>query len=109
MMVDNGDAQKKAVEKLVEYIITTEKLSDRMSNATLAYPAKKAMEHAVDGSVILKGAAGSETNTKTQKFVPQNSDLNLELCALAQAVTVGDADVTEAIEEFKKSAEAILE
>lgn len=109
MMVDNGEARKKAVEKLVEYIITNDNLSYRMSNETLAYPAKKSMEHAVDGSLILKGAAGSEANTKTQVFIPQNSDLNLELCALAQAVTVGKTDVDKAIADFKKAAEMILD
>ena len=109
MMVDNGEARKKAVEKLVEYIITNDNLSYRMSNETLAYPAKKSMEHAVDDSLILKGAAGSEANTKTQVFIPQNSDLNLELCALAQAVTVGKTDVDKAIADFKKAAEMILD
>lgn len=109
MMVDNGETRKKAVEKLVEYIITNDNLSYRMSNETLAYPAKKSMEHAVDDSLILKGAAGSEANTKTQVFIPQNSDLNLELCALAQAVTVGKTDVDKAIADFKKAAEMILD
>ena len=109
LMVNNGEERSNAVKKLVEYIITTEQLSDRMSNATLAYPAKKDMEHAIDDSVILKGASGSEANTKTQVFIPQNSDLNLELCALAQAVTVGDEDVDSAIENFKKSAELIIQ
>lgn len=109
LLVDNGEARRNAVEKLVEFLITEENLSYRMSNETLAYPAKKAMAHAVDDSQILKGAAGSESNTKSQVFIPQNSDLNLELCALAQAVTVGDADVDTAIEEFKNSAELIIE
>ena len=62
-----------------------------------------------DDSLILKGAAGSEANTKTQVFIPQNSDLNLELCALAQAVTVGKTDVDKAIADFKKAAEMILD
>lgn len=109
LMVDNGEAQKKAVEKLVEYIITSDNLSYRMSNETLAYPAKKSMEHAVDDSQILKGAAGSEGNTKSQVFIPQNNDLNLDLCALAQAVTVGKIDVDKAISDFKKSAKMILD
>ena len=109
MLVNNGEEKSQAVEKLVEYIITTEKLSYRMSNETLAYPAKKSMENAIDSSLILKGASGSEANTKAQVFIPQNSDLNLELCALAQAVTVGNEDVDEAIENFKKSAEMIIQ
>ena len=46
---------------------------------------------------------------RSQVFIPQNSDLNLELCALAQAVTVGKTDVDKAIADFKKAAEMILD
>ncbi|MGI5892518.1 MAG: ABC transporter substrate-binding protein [Bacillota bacterium] len=103
-LVDNGQAKNEAVSKLVEYIITTENLSERMSNVTLAYPAKKAMANAVSGSTILQGALGTTDNIKTQVFVPENNNLNLELTTLAQAVTVGNEDVDKAIETFKQAA-----
>lgn len=107
MLVDNGEAKNSAVRKLVEYIISNEVLSDRMSNFTLAYPAKKAMADAVNGSTILKGAEGTTDNIKTQVFIPQTNNLNLELATLAQAVTVGGKSIDQAIEEFKKAARAL--
>ena len=58
---------------------------------------------------VLAGAAGSAENVTAQVFVPQINDLNLELCTLAQSVTVSGKDVDAAIADFKKAAEAILE
>lgn len=66
------------------------------------------MEGATGTNPVLAGAAGSAENVKAQVFVPQISDLNLELCTLAQAVTVSGKDVDTAIEDFRKAAEAIL-
>ena len=79
-----------------------------MANITPAYPAKKSMED-MALNPVLDGAAGSSANVKAQTFVPAISDLNLELCTLAQAVTVSKKDVDTAIADFKKAAEAILE
>lgn len=109
MYADNGDARKEACSKLTQYLITTEVLNDYLANITPAYPAKKSMEGKVDMNPVLAGAAGSSANVKAQVFVPQISDLNLELCTLAQAVTVSGKDVDPAIKDFKKAAEAILQ
>ena len=108
MYVDNGDAQKAACSKLTQYLVTSEVLNDYLANITPAYPAKKSMEGATGTNPVLAGAAGSAENVKAQVFVPQISDLNLELCTLAQAVTVSGKDVDTAIEDFRKAAEAIL-
>ena len=62
----------------------------------------------VEMNPVLEGAAGSAENVVAQTFVSTISDLNLELCTLAQAVTVSDKDVDTAIEDFKKAAEGIL-
>lgn len=107
-LVDNGPEKNDAVAKLVEYILTTDVLGPRMSQVTLAYPAKKGMEGAVDDSPILAGALGSAENTKTQPGIAKTSDLNLELCTLAQAVTVSKTEVDTAIANFKTAAEALL-
>ncbi|MBS6642744.1 MAG: sugar ABC transporter substrate-binding protein [Clostridiaceae bacterium] len=108
IFADNGDAKKEAAGKLAQYIITPEVLNDYLANITPAYPAKAAMADSVADNDVLKGAAGSAENVIAQVFVPRISDLNLELCTLAQAVTVSGKDVDTAIEEFRKAAEAIL-
>ena len=53
---------------------------------------------------ILKGAANSVSKVKHQVTVPALNDLNLELTTLAQAVTVSDKSIDQAIAEFKKAA-----
>lgn len=108
MYADNGEAQKEACRQFTEYLITSEVLGDYIVNITPAYPAKTSMEGG-ESNPVLSGAAGSAEKVKAQTFVPTISDLNLELCTLAQAVTVSDKDVDTAIEEFKKAANGILE
>ena len=108
MYVDNGEAQKEACSKFTQYLVTSDVLNDYLANITPAYPAKKSMEGSKDMNPVLAGAAGSAENVKAQTFVPQISDLNLELCTLAQAVTVSNKDVDTAIADFQKAAEAIL-
>lgn len=108
MYVDNGEARKEACSKLTQYLITSDVLDDYLANITPAYPAKKAMESGNDMNPVLAGAAGSAENVKAQVFVPQISDLDLELCTLAQAVTVSGKDVDTAIQDFKTAAESIL-
>lgn len=110
ILIDNGGARKDATAKFVEFLITEEKLGDFMANVTPAYPAKTAMAN-MDGvlqSSVLKGAASAASNVKQQTFIPQLTDLNLELCTLAQAVTVSDEDVDSAIEKFKTTMNAKL-
>lgn len=108
MFVDNGEAKKDAVARLAQYLVTSEVLDTYMNEITPAYPARTAMENEEGGNPVLKGAAGSVNNTIAQVFIPQNSDLNLELCTLAQAVTVSGKEVDAAIADFKKAAEAML-
>lgn len=108
LYADNGEAQKAACSKFTQYLVTDAVLKDYMANITPAYPAKKSMED-MALNPVLDGAAGSSANVKAQTFVPAISDLNLELCTLAQAVTVSKKDVDTAIADFKKAAEAILE
>ncbi len=108
MYVDNGDARKDACSRLTQYLVTSEVLNDYLANITPAYPAKKSMEGNQNANPVLTGAAGSAENVKAQVFIPQISDLNLELCTLAQAVTVSGKDTDTAIADFKKAAEAIL-
>lgn len=108
LYVDNGEAQKEACSKFTQYLVTDAVLNNYMTNITPAYPAKKSMEN-MALNPVLEGAAGSAANVKAQTFVPTISDLNLELCTLAQGVTVSKKDVDSAIADFKKAAEAILE
>ncbi len=110
VLVDNGDARSQATAKFIEFLITEEVLGDFMTNVTPAYPAKESMAN-MDGLLennVLKGAASAASNVKKQTFIPQLSDLNLELCTLAQAVTVSDEDVDSAIEKFETTMNAKL-
>ncbi len=106
ILVDNGEARAQAVSQFVEYVISTEVLNSYLRDLTPAYPAKKSMA-AMEGVVnngILKGASPAAGRVQVQPFIPRISDLNLELCALAQAVTVGNENVAAAIEKFKNTA-----
>jgi multiple sugar transport system substrate-binding protein len=108
MLMDNGPARREALRQLVEYIITEEVLGDYMSRITPAYPAKKSMSGmtAITQSNVLKGAAGSIGKALPVPFISAQGDLNLELCTLAQAVTVGGVDLNAAVLRFKNAAAA---
>ena len=48
-------------------------------------------------------------NVKAVTFIPALSDLNLELCTLAQAVTVSGTDVDTAIADFESAVSGIVQ
>ena len=104
ILVDNGESKKEAVNAFVQYVISADVLSDSLANLTPAYPAKKSMSNmeAVVNSGILKGAAGSVNNVKKVPLVNRLTDISLDLCTLAQAVTVSDTPVDKAITDFKQ-------
>lgn len=109
VLMDNGEAQKQALRLLVEYLVSPEVLNDFLA-ITPAYPARQSMKDlkVVTESEILKGAKDSLDKTMPSAFVPALSDINLELCTLAQAITVGGKDVDQAIADFKTAAQALL-
>lgn len=104
---DNGEDQRTACRLLTEYMITEEVLGDYVTNLTPAYPATTSMEN-MTLNPVLDGATGAIENLSATPFIPTLSDLNLELCTLAQAVTVGDADVDAAIADFEAAASNII-
>jgi multiple sugar transport system substrate-binding protein len=108
ILMDNGPARREALRQLVEYIITEEVLGDYISRITPAYPAKKSMSGmtAITQNNVLKGAAGSISRAMPVPFIPAQGDLNLELCTLAQAVTVGGVDLNAAVLRFKNAVAA---
>jgi ABC-type sugar transport system, periplasmic component len=108
VLVNNGGKRAEAVSRFVQFVISKDQLNDYLTNLTPAYPAKNDMADmkAVTESGILKGAAKGASNVKTLTTIPTINDLNLELCTLAQAVTVSDKSVDEAISSFKKTAAA---
>lgn len=110
IMMDNGDLQREAVRLFSEFLITEEVLGDYMANVTPAYPVKKSMGNmdALLQSNVLKGAAASIENVASSPFAPALNDLNLELCTLAQAVTVGGKTFDEAYPTFEKAATTLL-
>ncbi len=106
ILVDNGDARKAALAKFVEFVISEQTLSSYLRDLTPAYPAKKSMAtmESVVNNGILKGASAAAGRVQVQTFIPRISNLNLELCSLAQAVTVGKQDLASSIEKFKSTA-----
>lgn len=106
ILVDNGAARKAALSKFVEFVISEQTLSSYLRDLTPAYPAKKSMAtmESVVNNGILKGASPAAGRVQVQSFIPRISNLNLELCSLAQAVTVGRQDVAASIEKFKNTA-----
>jgi len=110
VMMDNGAANKDAVKKFVEYVITPDVLNSYIKDITPAYPAKKSMEK-MDGVVnnpILKGALKSTEVAIATPLIPKLNDFNLELCTLAQGITVKGKPVQQAIDDFKTAAKGIL-
>lgn len=106
ILVDNGAARRAALSKFVEFVISEQTLSSYLRDLTPAYPAKKSMAtmESVVNNGILKGVSPAAGRVQVQSFIPRISNLNLELCSLAQAVTVGKQDVAASIEKFKNTA-----
>ena len=107
ILVDNGPARREATDAFVQYVISKDVLSEYLTTITPAFPAKTGMDGMV--SEILAGAAPSVANVKSPTSIPQLSDINLELCTLAQGVTVSNKDVDVAIAEFVKNASLKLQ
>lgn len=108
--MDNGAKQKEAAALLTEYMVSEEVLADYIVNITPAYPARKSMAGmtAIQESSVLKGAANSLEKTVASPFIPSLGELNLELCTLAQAVTVGKKTFADAYTTFEKAAQALV-
>jgi len=111
ILLDNSPAKRDAIRLLVEYVITEDVLRDYLSGITPAYPAKRAMSSmaAVTQSTVLKGAAGSVDKVLPIPNIPALGDIFLEVCTLAQAVTVGGMDVNTAIARFRSAVTAIMQ
>jgi len=103
-------AKYEAIQKLTAFLISEETLGDYLTKITPAYPATLSMSgmEAIANSNVLKGASGAISNVKVVPAIARLGDLNLELCTLAQAVTISDTPVDEAIEAFRTTMEAIL-
>lgn len=110
VLMDNGEAQREATRLLIEYIITEEVLGGYITDVTPAYPVKKSMSQmaALSQNTVLQGAASSVENVLACPQIPTLNDLNLELCTLAQAVTVGGKSFDEAYPAFEKAAAALV-
>ncbi|MEG0752546.1 MAG: extracellular solute-binding protein [Angelakisella sp.] len=108
--MDNGDKQKQAVSLFTEYLVSEAVLADYIVNTTPAYPARKSMAGmtAIQNSAVLKGATNSVESTVASPFIPALGQLNLELCTLAQSVTVGKKSFDEAYTVFEKAASALI-
>lgn len=110
MMANNGEAQVEATKLLIDYIISEEVLAPYLENIAPGYPVIMAMSEipSIVDSPVLKGAVEALQTAKGITFIPAINDLNIELTALAQAVTVDNKNVDEAISNFKTAAEGIL-
>ncbi len=108
--IDNGPEHVEAVKNFIQYVITPEVLNDYIADIAPALPAKEAMKdmEAVKNSPILNGAGDSVEKAEPVLMFPTLSDFNLELCALAQAVTVGKEDPASALANFETSVQPLL-
>ncbi|MEY8356494.1 extracellular solute-binding protein [Lachnospiraceae bacterium 54-53] len=108
--VDNGPERLEAVKDFIQYVITPEVINDYIKDIAPALPAKNAMKdmEAVKSSPILNGAGNSVEKAEPVLMFPTLSDFYLELCSLAQAVTVGGEDVDTALQNFQNSVQPLL-
>lgn len=111
LMVDNGEEHKAAIRLLVEELITEETLSEFMSESNPAYPAKKAMAEmkSIQESTLLGGAASSLESAQACPFIPALNDFCLELCTLAQNVTLNHESFDTAYAAFVDAAKGIID
>ena len=103
---DNGDANRAACAKLTEYLMSDEVLGDYLNNIVPGYPTLKTMS--MPDNPVLQGSLGSIDKAVAAPSVPAMNDLNLELCTLAQAVTVTGTDVDTAIEQFRRAGTTLI-
>lgn len=108
MYMDNGEAQRESCRLLTEYMLTEEVLGDYIRNITPAYPIIEDMKD-MELNPVLEGARDATQSALNSPSIPMLNDLNLELCTLAQNVTVGGADVDTAIEDFRSAAQNYVE
>ena len=106
IFMNESAEMKDVLTKLSEYLISTDVLKDYLSSTTPAYAPRKSMN--IQNSSILKGAADSINSAKPNVFIPGLSDLDLELCTLAQSITVGRKSVDDGISTYKSAANAII-
>ncbi|MFT4105330.1 MAG: extracellular solute-binding protein [Lacrimispora sp.] len=110
MMGNNGEAQVEATKLFIQYLLTEDVLIPYLQNVAPGYPSMMALSEipGITESPVLAGAVKSLDTARSATNVPAINDFNLELAALAQAVTVNDKDVDQAISDFKTAAEGIL-
>lgn len=107
VMIDNGNDRAWATSEFIKYLISPEVLDNYMTNITPAFPAKHEMDACIPE--ILKPSAQATEQAIPVPLIARLNDFNLELCALAQQVTVGGVDVEKAITSFVVNAESILD
>ncbi len=103
---DNGTAQMEAVKNFIQFIVSPEILSDYMKNITPAFAIRKSMENEINP--LLEQAKAANTNLAPLPMIANLNDFALEISGLAQAITVGGEEIEPALENFKKSAETLL-
>ena len=110
MVGNNGEAQMEATKLLIKYILTEKVLGPYLENIAPGYPSLSVLSEipAITESPVLSGAVNSINTAKGIANIPTINDFNIELTALAQAVTVDNKDIDTAIKDFKSSAGNIL-
>lgn len=106
VVINNGEARLAATRDFIQYVISKDVLEDYMLNITPGFPGKESMADIINP--VLEGSKDAVSVSIPSRLFPTVNDFNLELCSLAQTITVGDGDVKESIEKFKPAAEAIL-
>ncbi|MEG2116481.1 MAG: extracellular solute-binding protein [Clostridia bacterium] len=107
LMKDNGGKSVEGTRKLVEFIISKDVLAPYMKNITPAFSATKAMD-GVELADVLNGAKAGSLNVEPQLNIAQTNSLHIQLAKMINSICVGGKSKADAIAEFKKQADILL-
>lgn len=99
-MVSNKNGNADGVNKFIEYVTSDEVVGHYIRDIAAGWSAKTSP---LEVDPVLEGATGSQGNLKAVPMIETLNDLNLELCTLAQNLTLNGMSVDDAIAEFKNS------
>ncbi|MBQ3104503.1 MAG: extracellular solute-binding protein [Lachnospiraceae bacterium] len=101
-MVSNKNGNADGVNKFISYVTSDEELGYYLSDIAAAWSAKTSQAD-MEVQAVLAGATGSQSNLKAVPMIETLNDLNLELCTLAQNITLNGMSVDDGIAAFKNS------
>ena len=99
-MVSNKNGKAEAVNKFIEYVTSEAVNGHYIQDIAAGWSSKIAP---MGTQAVLEGATGSQGNLKPVPMIETLGDLNLELCTLAQNITLNGMSVEDAVAAFVDS------